>query len=53
LDAAGNLYGTTFYGGTGNCIAAGNRPGSPPVRVGCGTIFKVDSAGNETVCTAS
>src|SRR5208337_4539248 len=32
-DAAGNLYGTTFQGG-----ASSN-----------GTVFKVDSAGNETV----
>lgn len=30
-DAQGNLYGTTFFGGTG-----------------CGTVFKVDSTGNET-----
>jgi len=49
LDAAGNLYGTTYYGGTGDCVEVGNRPGSPPVDVGCGTIFKIDPAGNETV----
>lgn len=35
-DGAGNLYGTTYYGGNG-C------PG------GCGTVFKVDAAGIETV----
>jgi len=37
-DAAGNLYGTTFGGGNAGCI--GN---------GCGTVFKLDSAGKETV----
>lgn len=49
LDAAGNLYGTTYYGGTGDCVESGDRPGSPPVDVGCGTIFKIDPAGNEIV----
>jgi uncharacterized repeat protein (TIGR03803 family) len=33
LDAAGNLYGTTVYGGTSRA----------------GTVFKIDSSGNETV----
>jgi uncharacterized repeat protein (TIGR03803 family) len=39
LDSAGNLYGTTNQGGSGlfNCLD------------GCGTVFKVDTAGNETV----
>jgi uncharacterized repeat protein (TIGR03803 family) len=46
LDAAGNLYGTTFYGGTGNCSESGFRSF---VHVGCGTIFRVDPAGDETV----
>lgn len=36
-DEDGNLYGTTRYGGTGNCI------------FGCGTVFKIDTGGNETV----
>jgi uncharacterized repeat protein (TIGR03803 family) len=38
-DSAGNLYGTTSAGGSGtfNCVT------------GCGTVFKVDTAGNETV----
>jgi len=40
-DAAGNLYGTTTFGGDGNC----NIDYSP----GCGTVFKVDSTGKETV----
>jgi uncharacterized repeat protein (TIGR03803 family) len=40
-DSAGNLYGTTFFGGTGTgCDINFN---------GCGTAFKVDSSGNETV----
>ena len=38
-DAAGNLYGTTEFGGQLVC-----NQGS-----GCGTVFKLDSAGNETV----
>ncbi len=44
LDQAGNLFGTTLEGGTGSCTA-----GNPPVQVGCGTIFEIDAAGNETV----
>jgi uncharacterized repeat protein (TIGR03803 family) len=37
-DWAGNIYGTTYFGGTSsNC------------RNGCGTVFKIDTAGNETV----
>jgi uncharacterized repeat protein (TIGR03803 family) len=38
-NAAGNLYGTTTYGGDLNC----NQ------QIGCGVVFKLDSAGNETV----
>ena len=38
-DTAGNLYGTTYYGGSVAC--------SPPT--GCGVVFKVDPAGRETV----
>ncbi len=38
-DAEGNLYGTTFYGGDSACY--------PPY--GCGTVFKVDTTGKETV----
>jgi uncharacterized repeat protein (TIGR03803 family) len=38
-DADGNLYGTTYFGGTSrNCS-----------EVGCGVVFKHDTAGNETV----
>lgn len=37
-DAQGNLYGTTVYGGLANCDLGS-----------CGTVFKIDSAGNETI----
>lgn len=37
LDAAGNLYGTASQGGNLACA------------IGCGTLFKVDGGGNETV----
>jgi uncharacterized repeat protein (TIGR03803 family) len=37
-DAAGNLYGTTAYGG-----------GSSACESGCGTVFKVSPAGTETI----
>jgi uncharacterized repeat protein (TIGR03803 family) len=40
-DSAGNLYGTTMFGGvTGGPICAD---------LGCGVVFKLDPAGNETV----
>jgi uncharacterized repeat protein (TIGR03803 family) len=39
-DAAGNLYGTTQWGGDLSC----NNNGA-----GCGTVFKLDKAGKETV----
>jgi uncharacterized repeat protein (TIGR03803 family) len=42
LDDAGNLYGTTTLGGDLKC----NRPH------GCGTVFKIDAAGKETVLHA-
>jgi hypothetical protein len=34
IDAAGNLYGTTAYGGTGNCVVLG-------ILMGCGTVFEL------------
>jgi len=40
LDAAGNLYGTTFYGGNSLCT------------LGCGTVFKIDANGQETIMYA-
>ena len=36
-DSAGNLYGTRYAGGIAGCY------------VGCGVVFKVDTAGHETV----
>jgi len=39
LDAAGNLYGTTYYGGDGQCIRYTR----------CGVLFKLDTTGHETV----
>src|SRR6516165_3239684 len=38
-DAAGNLYGTTLEGGDLTCLTP----------FGCGTIFKVDASGQETI----
>lgn len=40
IDKAGNLYGTTIYAGSGNCIS------------GCGVVFKVAPDGTETVLHA-
>jgi hypothetical protein len=34
IDSAGNLYGTTAYGGTGNCVLLG-------IWVGCGTVYEL------------
>lgn len=41
MDGAGNLYGTAFTGGDLECTL-GARPG-------CGVVFKLDTAGKETV----
>jgi uncharacterized repeat protein (TIGR03803 family) len=41
LDGAGNLYGTTFYGGGTGCSG-----------LGCGTVFKIDPTGQETILYA-
>jgi uncharacterized repeat protein (TIGR03803 family) len=43
LDAAGDLYGTTQYGGTPNCT------GKPNNRVGCGIVFKLSPSGHESI----
>ena len=40
IDAAGNLYGTTQYAGSGNCVS------------GCGVVFRVAPDGSETVLHA-
>jgi uncharacterized repeat protein (TIGR03803 family) len=34
MDAAGNLYGTTAYGGSGGCVLVG-------IKGGCGTVFEL------------
>jgi uncharacterized repeat protein (TIGR03803 family) len=41
MDGAGNLYGTTTSGGTGTLCNDGGA--------GCGTIFKLDTQGNESI----
>jgi uncharacterized repeat protein (TIGR03803 family) len=41
LDAKGNLYGTTYIGGTGECFDG--------TSYGCGILFKLDKTGTETV----
>jgi uncharacterized repeat protein (TIGR03803 family) len=41
IDSAGNLYGTTFYGGDLTCLGSN--------RQGCGVVFKIDPTGQETV----
>jgi len=42
MDNAGNLYGTTEFGGTGSCQG-------PNGLTGCGTVFKITPSGVETV----
>jgi uncharacterized repeat protein (TIGR03803 family) len=37
-DSIGNLYGTTYFGGASRCNGSG-----------CGTVFKLDTSGQETV----
>ena len=49
IDWVGNLYGTTAYGGTGNCIVTGTSALGTAVNLGCGTIYQVDTGGNESV----
>jgi uncharacterized repeat protein (TIGR03803 family) len=44
-DAKGNLYGTTLNGGSGHSRSC-SLNGIP---YGCGTVFKVDASGKETV----
>jgi hypothetical protein len=34
IDSEGNLYGTTAYGGTGNCVLLG-------ILMGCGTVYEL------------
>ena len=44
LDSAGNLYGTTHTGGGTRC-----KGGPKLIVVGCGTVFKIDASGQESV----
>jgi uncharacterized repeat protein (TIGR03803 family) len=43
MDSAGNLYGTTEYGGITSGFCSGPSP------AGCGTVFKLDPSGKQTV----
>lgn len=43
-DRAGNLYGTTVYGGNQSCFNSFD--------VGCGVVFQINAAGHETVIHA-
>jgi uncharacterized repeat protein (TIGR03803 family) len=45
-DAAGNLYGITDYGGDAKCYSYFNNG------IGCGVVFKLDTAGREAVLHA-
>ena len=44
MDKAGNLYGTTYFGGGSGCRQTGH--------FGCGTVFKLAPNGKETVLDA-
>jgi uncharacterized repeat protein (TIGR03803 family) len=45
LDANGNIYGDTGYGGDPSCNSTFNPPG-------CGTVYKVTPSGDETILHA-
>lgn len=49
LDDAGNLYGTTLQGGTGGCPAPSGIGVALAGPIGCGSVFKIDTTGKETV----
>jgi uncharacterized repeat protein (TIGR03803 family) len=44
LDSAGNLYGTTLYGGDQSCTLLGSA--------GCGVAYRLTASGNETILHA-
>jgi uncharacterized repeat protein (TIGR03803 family) len=48
LDSSGTLWGSTKEGGSGACTIP-IPPNGRKVDVGCGTVFKVDANGNETL----
>jgi uncharacterized repeat protein (TIGR03803 family) len=53
LDAAGNLYGTTFSGGLLKCWEPATEENLPSKQqIYCGVVFKVDTTGTETVLHA-
>lgn len=45
LDASGNIYGTTYYGGSVNCVAIQNLTRHR----GCGAVFEIDTSGSEHI----
>ena len=50
IDPRGNLYGTTYFGGTGPCAYSGpgaRAPKGPPPS-GCGTVFEISPSSNGT-----
>jgi uncharacterized repeat protein (TIGR03803 family) len=47
LDAAGNLHGTSSYGGAGGCTVTSGLNGVEDL--GCGSVFEVAAAGDATV----
>jgi len=48
-DADGNLYGTTYYGGTGNCPIIAPDTHVYVGNIGCGSVYKLDPTGKFTV----
>jgi len=46
MDRAGNLYGTTQYGGDSNCSNLDRLPGGGGPPPGCGVVFKMKPAGS-------
>lgn len=46
LDSTGNIYGTTLTGGGTRCK---RYVGTKLVDVGCGTVFKIDASGQESI----
>jgi uncharacterized repeat protein (TIGR03803 family) len=49
LDAAGNLYGTTYLGGSRNCNLYKLNSMAGLENSDCGVVFKLDTTGKETV----
>jgi uncharacterized repeat protein (TIGR03803 family) len=49
IDSAGNVYGTTTFGGLNQCCL-GSCP--PPTNSPCGVVFKIDPTGKESVLHA-